>query len=75
MTDEQLANELREAQAKVAECFNELNSRGWRIVCFRKPNAVDDYDYDRYGDENYKPWKPYVFKITKDKVVIPDQEI
>ena len=71
MTDEQLANELRAAQAKVAECYNELNSRGWRIVHWQEKS--DDYDY--YDDRRYEPSKHYVFKITKDKVVIQDQEI
>ncbi len=75
MTDAELANELREAQAKVAECYKELVSRGWRVVCFRKPTDVDDYGYDCYRDEAYKPSKPYLFKITKNKVVVPEQEI
>lgn len=71
MTDEQLANELRAAQAKVAECYKELKSRGWRISHWQEKNDDDDY----YDDRRYEPSKPYVFKITKDKVVVPDREI
>ncbi len=69
MTDEELANELRAAQAKVAECYKELESRGWQIAYW--PDSDDDDDYY----DGYEPSEPYVFKITKDKVVIPDREI
>lgn len=73
LSDEDLAAILRQSQNDVKQAYDELRSRGWRVLYHPIPIEHDEC-YSRY-EEKYRPDRSYRWTISKERIVEVEKEL